>query len=122
MNDNAAVPHKLTKVIELIRELTVSSLQELQTVVAKEIHMRGAEDRRVAILQIQAIAQSAGIDLRHLANTKAPQGRKSTGPIPPMYANPANPAETWTGRGRKPRWIASQLDAGADISQFKIAA
>ena len=25
----------------------------------------------------------------------------------PKYSNPANPEETWTGRGRSPAWIAS---------------
>lgn len=123
MNDNT-LPHKLTKAMELVRELSVSSLQELQTFVSKEIHLRGAEERRAAIAQIHAIAQASGIDLRTLASkvATAKTARKSFGPVAPVYANPADATETWTGRGRKPRWLVVQLDAGADISEFKIAA
>ncbi|WP_346016210.1 H-NS histone family protein [Bradyrhizobium sp. C-145] len=31
----------------------------------------------------------------------------------PKYRNPKNPAETWSGRGRLPRWLRPQLRGGA---------
>lgn len=124
MNDNTGIPHKLNSAMELIRALNVSNLQQLQTFLAKEIHERGAEERRTAILQIHAIAQASGIDLRTLAAkvATAKTARKPIGPAPALYANPADTTETWSGRGRTPRWLRSQLDAGEDISKFKIAA
>ena len=30
----------------------------------------------------------------------------------PKYANPANKADTWSGRGRKPRWFSEALAKG----------
>ena len=30
----------------------------------------------------------------------------------PKYQNPKNPAETWSGRGKQPRWVQAQLEAG----------
>jgi len=42
------------------------------------------------------------------------------GTVAPKYRNPANPAETWTGRGRKPAWLERQLSAGRQLSEFAI--
>lgn len=31
------------------------------------------------------------------------------------YANPADPTQTWTGRGRRPKWVNDLLAAGGDL-------
>jgi DNA-binding protein H-NS len=46
--------------------------------------------------------------------------RRSLGKVPPKYQNPANPDETWTGRGRPPRWLAAELAAGKTLESFLI--
>jgi DNA-binding protein H-NS len=38
----------------------------------------------------------------------------------PKYRNPAEPSETWAGRGKKPRWLAAQLKSGKRIDDFRI--
>ena len=40
--------------------------------------------------------------------------------VAPKYRNPANPKETWTGRGRQPRWMAAQVKAGKKPEEFLI--
>jgi DNA-binding protein H-NS len=40
----------------------------------------------------------------------------------PKYRNPKNPAETWSGRGKQPRWLSAQLRAGKELSHFLIPA
>jgi len=39
---------------------------------------------------------------------------------PPKYQNPENHAETWSGRGRRPRWLTDQLRAGKGLDDFAI--
>jgi DNA-binding protein H-NS len=39
----------------------------------------------------------------------------------PKYQNPSEPAETWSGRGKQPRWLVSALKAGGKIEDFKIS-
>ena len=39
----------------------------------------------------------------------------------PKYQNPKNPAETWSGRGKHPRWVRAQLNAGKKLEHFLIA-
>lgn len=54
---------------------------------------------------------------------KRESGRKSTAgtKVAPKYRNPANPAETWSGRGKHPRWMANLIAAGGKkIEDFLI--
>ena len=44
------------------------------------------------------------------------------GAVAPKYRNPDNPAETWAGRGLKPRWLAAALKAGHKLEDFSIEA
>jgi DNA-binding protein H-NS len=36
------------------------------------------------------------------------------------YRNPAEPSETWAGRGKRPRWLSAQLKSGKQIDDFRI--
>jgi len=38
----------------------------------------------------------------------------------PKYQNPADPRETWSGRGKQPSWITMQLRAGKTLADFAI--
>jgi len=48
-------------------------------------------------------------------------GRRKYPPVLPKYQNPGNPAETWAGRGKQPRWLVSELKAGKTVDDFLIA-
>jgi DNA-binding protein H-NS len=38
----------------------------------------------------------------------------------PKYQNPLIPSETWSGRGKQPRWLAAAIKSGRKIDDFKI--
>lgn len=38
----------------------------------------------------------------------------------PKYRNPSLPLETWSGRGKTPRWLVTALKNGHKIDEFKI--
>jgi DNA-binding protein H-NS len=38
----------------------------------------------------------------------------------PKFRNPAQPSETWAGRGKQPRWLTAQLRSGKQIDDFRI--
>ena len=50
------------------------------------------------------------------------RGGGARGAVAPKYRNPENPAETWAGRGLKPRWLAAALKAGKKLEDFSIEA
>jgi DNA-binding protein H-NS len=48
-------------------------------------------------------------------------GRGARGKVAPKYRNPENPAETWAGRGLKPRWLAAAIKSGKKLEDFAIS-
>jgi DNA-binding protein H-NS len=38
----------------------------------------------------------------------------------PKYRNPGEPSETWSGRGKRPRWLVAALKTGRTIEEFAI--
>jgi DNA-binding protein H-NS len=40
----------------------------------------------------------------------------------PKYRNPTAPHETWSGRGKQPRWLVAAIKTGRKIDDFRIGA
>lgn len=93
-----------------LNSLSLKELKDLQSQVAKAI--AGYEDRkkREALAELEEKAREMGFTLPELLSV-APAARKRS-PSTAKYANPANKADTWSGRGRKPRWFIEALAAG----------
>lgn len=49
------------------------------------------------------------------------QGRRPYPRVLPKYRNPRQPSETWSGRGKKPRWMMMQLKSGSKLDDFRIS-
>lgn len=60
-------------------------------------------------------ADAAAIELK----TKRP--RRKYPEVFPKYRNPQAPFETWSGRGKRPRWLVSALKAGSRVEDFEIS-
>ncbi len=41
--------------------------------------------------------------------------------VMPKFRNPDQPAETWAGRGKQPKWLTKQLKSGRRMDDFRIA-
>jgi DNA-binding protein H-NS len=57
-------------------------------------------------------------------NGRAEDETKARRPYPkvhPKYRNPERPSETWSGRGRQPRWVGAQLSSGKRVDDLLIA-
>ncbi len=39
----------------------------------------------------------------------------------PKYRNPDNPAETWSGKGKRPPWVEAALAEGQSLESLEIA-
>jgi DNA-binding protein H-NS len=76
------------------------------------------------VLQAKIAIELAELNRRlNLLNSNpSPTGQKRrTYPrVQPKYCNPADPSETWTGRGNQPRWVRMQLSLGKRLEDFRI--
>jgi len=103
----------------------LSELKGLQFDIEKTIKERQQDEVRKAREQIQAIAQSLGVSVEELLSASGKSGaagKRGTGTkVEAQYQNPANSSQTWTGRGRQPKWIAEGIAGGKKLEEFKIA-
>ena len=103
-----------------IENMTSAELAAMQARIERaKIEKQGAE--RAAVKQkLIDIAKEAGFDLRELFGKG---GRaKGKGSVAIKYRDPKNPANTWTGRGRMPRWMTAATKGGkAKKEDFLIA-
>jgi DNA-binding protein H-NS len=51
----------------------------------------------------------------------APRERRKYPRVFPKYRNPHEPSETWSGRGKQPRWLTAALKTGHTIEEFVIS-
>jgi DNA-binding protein H-NS len=78
-----------------------------------------------AILSTRLDAEKQELE-RRLArlNGRIDHKRQERRPYPkvhPKYRNPERPSETWSGRGKQPRWVGAQLSSGMKVSDLLIA-
>jgi len=75
-----------------------------------------------ALERIVALARENAVSAEQIAEAlkggRARKGgrgapAKAGSKVPPKYRNPNNPAQTWTGRGRSPQWVADLRAAGS---------
>ena len=92
-----------------LNSLSMKELKELQSQVAKAIAEFEERRKRQALAELEEKAKAMGFSLAEL--TGAVKTRKRS-PSVAKYANPADASETWSGRGRKPRWFSEALAKG----------
>jgi DNA-binding protein H-NS len=49
------------------------------------------------------------------------EARRPYPKVHPKYRNPERPSETWSGRGKKPRWVDAQLRSGKRVDDLLIS-
>jgi DNA-binding protein H-NS len=92
-----------------LHNLSLKELKDLQSQVNRAIATFEERKKKEAIAELEEKARAMGFSLAELTGASASRKRA---PATAKYANPANPAETWSGRGRKPRWFEAALKAG----------
>ncbi|SDQ37903.1 nucleoid protein H-NS [Pseudoxanthomonas sp. CF385] len=112
------------------------SAKELGALIAKAKEQQTKLAKRTPIATVRGkitkFAKAEGYTVEELFGTagrSAPKtaakpavsraGRK-LGKVAPKYRNPANPKETWTGRGKHPRWMAALITKGKKAEDFLI--
>lgn len=82
-------------------------------------------DEVTAVLGRRMTAEKVKLEerLRRLEGTADGRGERARRPYPPVlpkYRNPKNPSETWSGRGKQPRWLKAQLRSGKKLNDLLI--
>jgi DNA-binding protein H-NS len=100
-----------------LNALSLKELKDLQAQVTKAIATFEDRKKKLALAELEEKARELGFSLSEL--TGAPVTRKRA-PASAKYANPANEADTWSGRGRKPRWFIAAIAAGKSPEDLSV--
>jgi len=110
-----------------IKSMSKRELEALKARIEKQLERLQKADRKKAMEAAEAAAKQHGFSLAELAGAapaKAARPKKTAKPAKAAsvarYANPDDPAATWTGRGRRPEWIKAGLAAGKSLEDFAI--
>lgn len=119
--------HEQQEVDQLVghsEQLSVPALHKLIGELNKLAQRRQKEAVKQARQEAQQLAKEYGISLNELleggAGTSGKGKGRSRGKVPPKYRHPENPDRTWTGRGRRPRWVQDYINSGGDIEELRI--
>jgi DNA-binding protein H-NS len=104
-----------------ISNLSVEELKRLQA--EAELLIASKKDQAIedAYSQIMNIADNVGLSIEQILEFGAQKRKKTTRKaVEPRYRSKSNPSDTWTGRGKQPRWLVAELEKGATLEDFLI--
>jgi DNA-binding protein H-NS len=102
----------------------IDQLKAQRDALSAQIEQALQAQRAEAIQNAKKIIADFGLNARDLglpavggSSRKSGDARAS---VAPKYRDPQNPENTWTGRGKPPRWLASAMAAGKSKASFLI--
>lgn len=110
-----------------LKSMTRPQLEKHLKDVQKALVSAQSKDRRNAKKAAEKAAAEYGFSLTELADggerpakalkkMKKNPAKKSK----PQFANPADPKQTWTGKGRQPNWYRSEIAKGTTPDAMKL--
>lgn len=101
-----------------LNNLSLKELKDLQSQVVKAIGNFEDRKKKKALAELEEKAKEMGFSLAEL--TGAVIKTRKRAPAVAKYVNPKDSADTWSGRGRKPRWFVAALQAGKSPEDLAI--
>jgi DNA-binding protein H-NS len=111
-----------------LKAMTAKELTKLKKDVEKALKSAEERARRDALKAVEKAAAEFGFSFDELSGKAKPKvARKGTkkkskakAKAAPKYRNPADPEQTWSGRGRQPFWFKEAVTGGTDPSSLEI--
>jgi DNA-binding protein H-NS len=115
-------PRQMSRVIKMklhdlkLKSMPTDELWSLQELITSElVHKISAEKARLEQRLRQLGQRAAANGAQKISHARRPYPQ-----VFPKYRNPAQPSETWAGRGKQPRWLTAQLRSGKKLDDFRI--
>lgn len=105
-----------------ITGLSYTEMKELQDRLQAEAKRLITDQLESIRVQVQAVAEQNGTTVSDVLNQLYPPIPKPAVPSVPKYAHPSDPNKTWSGRGKKPQWLADLISDQTPLESFRIAA
>ena len=102
--------------------MSAEEMWELHEEVGRALSVRLTSEKRKLEMRLEQLDRdreapslnSSGKELPDVPRRKYPR-------VYPKYQNPQEPSETWSGRGKTPRWLMAALKKGHKPEDFAIS-
>ena len=95
-----------------LKSMSIEKLVALKDQIEAMLSSKVLEQRRALESELAKLGRFQG----GKSGSKVARGFGARGAVAPKYRNPENPAETWAGRGLKPRWLAAAIKSGISLA------
>lgn len=102
-----------------LQDLSRAELEQLKVDIDKQLVKRTAEERKLALKKAEEAAAEFGYSLAELTGGEGKKRTRSVASGAVKFRNPADPSQTWSGRGRRPAWI-NELDAAGRLDDARV--
>lgn len=104
-----------------LTKLSLDELKKLSKDVQSAIGDFEQRKRREARSKVEELAKTLGYTAEELLGAAGSRGGRKAKSAKGVakYRNPANPDQTWTGRGRRPDWVNAALAEGKALDDLK---
>jgi DNA-binding protein H-NS len=99
-----------------LEKMSFAELAKMESRI-QQLKIDKQNSERTALRQkLTDMAKQHGFDIHDLFGKRG----RGKGIVAVKYRDPKNSANTWTGRGRMPRWMAAAVKAGSKREDFLI--
>ena len=91
-----------------LEKMSYAELADMETRIERLKAEKQNAERNTVRQRIIDVAKQHGFEIHELFG----KGKKGKGTVAPKYRDPKNPENTWTGRGRMPRWMTAATKGG----------
>ena len=91
-----------------LENMSYAELTKMQANIERMKIEKQSAERAALRDKVTALAKQHGFDIHELFS----KGRRSGGKVAVKYRDPNNASNTWTGRGRMPRWMTAATKGG----------
>ena len=99
-----------------LKSMSVEKLVALKGQVEAMLSSKVLEQRRALESELSKLDRFQG----GTGRAKSVGRGGARGVVAPKYRNPDTPAETWAGRGLRPRWLTAAIKGGKSLEDFAI--
>jgi DNA-binding protein H-NS len=93
-----------------LENMSLDDLKKLSRDVEKAIASFEERKRKEARKAMEKVAREFGLSVEDVIGAQKSSSRAPKSAV--KFRNPANPSETWSGRGRQPGWYKNALAKG----------
>lgn len=97
---------------------SIPELEGLKKEIDKHIEHVRRQEIIEARKEIRDIAKARGVSVEEVIGTAKKPNSRSGKPV--KYQHPQDPSKTWTGLGRRPRWIVDYIASGGELQDLKV--